>query len=190
MANNEYFTKQALWRELGLSQVTAADDQDETPQPSPYLSASFCKKVYSSLSFREQRLFGYRTTHGVDRHITQTSVSNLFCPNHTLMYSSITAPNISCTGIITRPGEDRKELLKRVLQFFTKKKPLDIIKLIKSQMCHEQLIMRLSEFNRVQERYPRYFEDYYNFAQSYQQLPSLQKSLEARLGRTLSTTEA
>jgi hypothetical protein len=50
--------------------------------------------------------------------------------------------------------------------------------------------MMLSEFNRVQERFPRYFEDYYNFAQSYQQLPSLQKSLEARLGRALSTTDA
>ena len=48
-ANNEYFTKQALWRELGLSQVTVADDQDETPKPSPYLSASFCKQVYSTL---------------------------------------------------------------------------------------------------------------------------------------------
>jgi hypothetical protein len=107
-----------------------------------------------------------------------------------MMYSSISAPNIACTGIITRPCEDRKELLKRVLQFFTKTKPLDILKLIKSQKCHEQLIMMLSEFNRVQERFPRYFEDYYNFAQSYQQLPSLQKSLEARLGRALSTTEA
>ena len=170
--------------------MTAADDQDETPKPSPYLSASFCKKVYSSLSFKEQKLFGYRTTHGVDQHITHLSVSNLFCPNHTMMYSSITAPNISCTGIITRPCEDRKELLKRVLQFFTKTRPLDIIKLVKSQKCHEQLIMMLSEFNRVQERYPRYFEDYYHFAQNYQQLPSLQKTLEARLGRTLSTTEA
>lgn len=48
-ANHEYFTKQALWRELGLSQVTVADDQDETPKPSPYLSASFCKQVYSEL---------------------------------------------------------------------------------------------------------------------------------------------
>ena len=50
--------------------------------------------------------------------------------------------------------------------------------------------MMLSEFNRVQERFPRYFEDYYHFAQSYHQLPSLQKSLEAKLGRALSTTEA
>jgi PHP family Zn ribbon phosphoesterase len=48
-ANHEYFTKQALWRELGLSQVTMADDLDETLKSSPYLSTSFCKQVYSAL---------------------------------------------------------------------------------------------------------------------------------------------
>ena len=82
-------------------------------------------------------LFGYRTTHGVDQNITHLSVSNLFCPNFTMMYSSISSPNIACTGIIIRSCEDRKELLKRVLQFFTNRKATVILKLIKSQKCHE-----------------------------------------------------
>jgi hypothetical protein len=100
-----------------------------------YSDLKRCLKVYNShikrLKTHIVRLYGYRTTHGVDENILNCSISNLFCPNPgaLLFYSSRRSFNVDCTGVvINEDGGESERLFVEYHKFFTQTKLKDIVK--------------------------------------------------------------
>lgn len=90
--------------ELSLELSQFSSNPSTAPHQSYYSDIFRCLSVYHETvtRFRPQvhRLFGFRTTHGIDDNFNPYSVANLFTPNIDYSYCSETSPNVIATGII------------------------------------------------------------------------------------------
>jgi hypothetical protein len=104
-----------------------------------YSDLKRCLKVYNShikrLKTHIVRLYGYRTTHGVDENMLKCSISNLFCPNPAglFFYSSRRAFNVDCTGVVINEDFIESErLFVEYHKFFSHTRLKEIVKNKKS----------------------------------------------------------
>ena len=88
------------------------------------------------------RIYGFRTTHGVDQNAIYCSVSNLFmpCTHKYFLYSSMKGPNINCTGVTIGEKDESKELFKEYHQFFSRMNLENMYKARKSEERYDYLM--------------------------------------------------
>lgn len=73
------------------------------------------------MKMRIVRMYGYKSSHGVDANMINCSVSNLFCPNSEeyLFYSSRKTYNVNCTGVVISERDESEQLFVEYNKFFS-----------------------------------------------------------------------
>ena len=108
----QYYLRNLAMQELGLWNNSSGSKSEEEKKSSYYSDLKSCLKVYESKVKRMKtsivRLYGFKTTHGVDQNIINCSISNLFCPNpgELVLYSSKKSYNVDCTGVVINEKDD------------------------------------------------------------------------------------
>ena len=195
--NGQNQLKFLIQREMGIISDFHLETKmyQQTSEESFYESLDNCistyEKVLKHWRPRLQRLFGFRTTGGVDHNALQYSVSNMFIPFGTNCYCSDISPNIDVTAVYVK--EDIVTELSQLQTLFRFFFNVELRKM--KQEWTPRIVMQTAytsyfKFQHINESYiSHFYQRLVNNPPHYKQLVKMVENLTGTLSEELREKE-